>query len=190
MKKIILPFLLAGAAVASAAWAQPTEKPEGFLCCNMRSAYGWISDINYETEGGQIIPLGTPLKVTGYGFNRAHVLIDGQKQSIGNDYSRTLPLNVFIKRYVVPTNPQEKLAQFAPHIQAAIRASKVTKGMTREQVIMSVGYPVSSENPSLDAKIWRFWLGSFSEYRVRFDDAGLVDRIDADIDIEHKVIQP
>ena len=95
MKKIVLPLLLAGAAVASAAWAQPTEKPEGFLCCNMRSAHGWISDINYENEGEQIIPLGTPLKVTGYGFNRAHVLIDGQKQSIGNDYSRTLPLNVW-----------------------------------------------------------------------------------------------
>ena len=53
-----------------------------------------------------------------------------------------------------------------------------------------MGYPVASENPTLDANLWRFWLGSFSEYRVRFDANGLVDRIDADIDIEHKVIQP
>ena len=135
-------------------------------------------------------PLGTPLKVTGYGFHRAHVLIDGKKHSIGNDYSRTLPLNVFIQRYVIPTNPQEKLTQFPPHIQTAIRNSKITKGMTREQVIMSVGYPVASENPTLDANLWRFWLGSFSEYRVRFDANGLVDRIEADVDIEHKVIQP
>ena len=170
--------------------AQAQSNFNGWLCCNMRTDGGWISDINYEAEGERIIPLGTPLKVTGYGFHRAHVLIDGKKHSIGNDYSRALPLNVFIQRYVIPTNPQEKLAQFPPHIQTAIRNSKITKGMTREQVIMSVGYPVSSENPSLDAKIWRFWLGSFSEYRVRFDDAGLVDRIDADIDIEHKVIQP
>ncbi len=188
MQKTLLAIALAA---ASTAWAQqPTEKPEGFLCCNMRSAGGWISDINYEVEGERIIPLGTLLKVTGYGFHRAHVLIDGKKHSIGNDYSRSLPLNVFIQRYVIPTNPQEKLAQFPPHIQTAIRNSKVTKGMTREQVIMSVGYPVASENPTLDANLWRFWLGSFSEYRVRFDANGLVDRIDADIDIEHTVIQP
>ena len=191
-QRLLIPLLLSVAAT-STAWAQvhpiPTEKPEGFLCCNMRSAGGWISDINYEAEGAQIVPLGTPIKVTGYGRQRVYVLIDGEEQAIGNDYSRTLSLGAFAKRYVVPDNPQDKLAQFPAHIQKAIRASKVTQGMTREQVIMSVGYPVTSENPSLDANIWRFWLGSFSVFRVRFDAAGLVDRIDADMDIEHKVIQ-
>jgi hypothetical protein len=41
--------------------------------------------------------------------------------------------------------------------------------MTREQVLMAVGYPVSSENPNLDAKVWRFWLNSFAEFQVVFD---------------------
>lgn len=194
MKRTLLPLLLAAAAV-SPAWAQPpkpTDKPEGYLCCNMRSIDGWISDINYDakaTEESHIIPLGTPIKVTGYGRHRAFVLIEGKKQALGNDYSRDLPLGAFTQRYVLPHNPQEKLAQFAPHIQAAIRSRKVTQGMTREQVIMAVGYPITSENPSLDAPIWRFWRGPFSEFRVRFDGAGLVDRIDADMEIEHQVIQ-
>jgi hypothetical protein len=42
--------------------------------------------------------------------------------------------------------------------------------MTREQVLMSVGYPVSSENRNLD-KTWRFWVSSFSEFRVTCSSA-------------------
>ena len=199
MKKLFFSIMLAAAAMPTA-WAQnhevfrppqiELEKPEGYLCCNMRSAGGWISDINYEEDGAQMLPLGTPLKVTRYGRYRAYVEIEGKKQALGNDYSRDLPLNIFAKRYVVKDNPLDRLVTFSEPIQRAIRASKVTRGMTREQVLMAVGYPVSSENPKLDAKIWRFWLGSFSEFRVRFDDAGRVERIDADADIEEKVIQP
>jgi len=194
MKRILFPLLLA-ATVASPALAQqltPTEKFNGFLCCNMRAIGGWISDSNYDADASQesqIFPLGTPIQVTGYGRHRAYVLINGEEYALGNDYSRNLLLLAFTKRYVVPNNPKEKLAQFPPRIQEAIRNSKVTQGMTREQVIMSVGYPMASENPSLDANIWRFWRGSFLEFRVRFDAAGLVDRIDADMEIEHKVIQ-
>lgn len=62
--------------------------------------------------------------------------------------------------------------------------------MRREQVIMSVGYPLTSENPSFDARLWHYWPGSFSVFRVRFVASGPVDRIDADIDIGHKAIQP
>jgi hypothetical protein len=44
--------------------------------------------------------------------------------------------------------------------------------MTREQVFMAVGYPVSSENPSLAAPTLRFWASSFAEFRANFNDAG------------------
>ncbi|ELQ07238.1 hypothetical protein [Xanthomonas translucens] len=38
-----------------------------------------------------MIPAGTPVKVTDYGRYRVNLLIDGHKQSIGNDYSREQP---------------------------------------------------------------------------------------------------
>ena len=65
---------------------------------------------------------------------------------------------------------------------------RVTKGMSREQVLMAVGYPVSSENPNLDAKVWRYWLSSFAEFRVTFDDRGLVTDIDGDADTRDKIL--
>lgn len=39
---------------------------------------------------------------------------------------------------------------------------------------------MSSQNPNLDAKIWRLWLSSFAELQVVFDDAGKVKEISTD----------
>jgi hypothetical protein len=177
--------------IAFLAFADPAladEKFTGYLCCNMRTDGSWISDINYAENGKTVIPAGTPVKVVGYGRHRVNVEIGGKKQSIGNDYSRDLAPEVFAKRYVVPENPSDKLAQYPKPIQEAITSMRLAKGMSREQVLMAVGYPVSSENPNLDAKIWRYWLSSFAEFRVRFDDQGLVSAIEAEPDTRDRVV--
>lgn len=179
----LLGFLLGATAAVGA-----QEMPEGWLCCNLRTDGAWISDINYEERGKTIIPVGTPVKVTGYGRNRVHIEIGGKRQAIGNDYSRDIPLEAFARRYVVTEDPARKLAAFPPKIREAIAQARVTKGMTREQVTMAVGYPVSSENPSLDAKVWRFWLWSFSEFRVSFDNNGRVTDIETDAATRAKVV--
>jgi hypothetical protein len=159
----------------------------GFLCCNMRTDGSWITDINYDENGKRVIPVGTPVTVRGYGHYRVNVIIDGKKQSIGNDYSRDLSKEVFAKRYVVAEDPKIALATYPKNVQDAILSSRLTKGMTREQVLMSVGYPVSSENHNLDDKIWRFWLSSFSEFRAKFDDNNQLVEVDGDLDAKTKV---
>ena len=160
----------------------------GYLCCNMRTDGSWISDINYDESGKTVVPAGTPVKVLGYGHYRVKVEIAGKKQAIGNDYSRDLALPVFAKRYVVADNPADKLSQYPEKIRNAITSSRLVKGMTREQVLMAVGYPVSSENPHLEDKVWRYWLSSFAEFRVKFDDQQLVSEVEADPDTRDKVL--
>ncbi|MBB5943418.1 MULTISPECIES: outer membrane protein assembly factor BamE domain-containing protein [Xanthomonas] len=192
MRSFRSPFVLALALAAAlpqlAAAADP--KFSGFLCCNMRSDGSWISDSNYAEDGKRVIPAGTPVQVTGYGRYRVNVLIDGKKQSIGNDYSRDLGNEAFAQRYVVAQDPKLKLAAYPPKIREAIAANRVTKGMTREQVLMALGYPISSENPSLDAPLWRYWLDSFNEFQVSFDGAGKVDKVTADPKTQNLVWQP
>lgn len=171
---------------ATSAHAQPT--PTGFLCCNLRTDGSWISDINYEESHKTMIPVGTPVKVTGYGRYRVRVEISGKNQAIGNDYSRTLDLEAFMKRYVVADDPNAKIASFPPKIQQAIKTARLRPGMTREQVIMSVGWPVTSENPNVDAKLWRMWLWSFSEFQVVFGDDGKVKEINTDPATRVKIV--
>ena len=164
------------------------DKPVGFLCCNMRTDGSWISDINYDENGKKIIPVGTPIKVRGYGHYRVKVDIDGKGQAIGNDYSRDLALDVFAKRYVVADDPAAKIATYSKKIRDAIAQARIVLGMTREQVLMSVGYPVSSENHNLEDKTWRFWVNSFQEFRVRFDANGRVTDVDGDADAKSKIL--
>jgi hypothetical protein len=186
--RITVAFTILAALVAIATPAHADEKFTGYLCCNMRTDGSWITDINYAENGKTVIPVGTPVKVLGYGRQRVHIEVGGKKQAIGNDYSRDLSLDAFAKRYVVTENPSDKLAQYPKPIQDAITSMRLTKGMSREQVLMSVGYPVSSENPNLDAKVWHYWLSSFAEFRVVFDDRGLVTDIEADADTREKVL--
>ena len=166
-------LLLAGAACAQ-------DKPQGYLCCNMRTDGKWISDSNYDESGKTLIPLGTPVKVTGYGRNRVNVEFAEGAQQIGNDYSRSLRIEEFAKRYVVSEDPLLKLATYPPKIQAAIKSARVANGMTREQVVMALGWPMASENPHLDLKTWRYWLWTFDEFQVRFDDQGRVAEVSAE----------
>jgi hypothetical protein len=182
--------ILAGSALVL--WGTATlaadSKYPGFLCCNMRTDGSWISDINYDENGKHIIPVGTPLTYLGQGRNRVKINIQGKDQAIGNDYSRDLSGDEFAKRYVVTDDPNLKIRTFPKNIQDAIAAARLTKGMTREQVLMSVGYPVSSENHNLSDKTWRFWLTSFGEFHVKFDDSDHVVEVTGDEDTKDKIL--
>ena len=174
------------AVLSLSAGAQPLF--DGYLCCNMRTDGSWISDSNYAESGKKLIPAGTPVRVTGYGRNRVQVEIAGSKQAIGNDYSRDIELPAFAQRYVVTEDPARKIAGFPPKVREAIQSARITKGMTREQVLMAMGYPISSENPRLDVPVWRMWIGSFSEFQVLFDGAGRVRSVETDPQTRNLVV--
>jgi hypothetical protein len=178
---MLVRFVLCAAwAIATPALLYAQSMPEGYLCCNMRTDGSWISDSNYADGGVQLVPAGTPIKVTGYGRHRVHVDIGDRQQSIGNDYSRDIPLEAFAKRYVVAEDPRKKLASYPAQVRRAIESARLTTGMTRSQVLMSVGYPISSENPDINAKVLRFWRSSFAEFQVVFDGKDRVKEIITD----------
>jgi hypothetical protein len=154
--------------------AQTTAVETGYLCCNMRSDGSWISDSNYQESGKSIVPLGTPVTMTGFGRYRVNVQINGQPQTIGNDYSRYVAMDAFAKRYIVKEDPRTKLEAATPKARTAIESARVTKGMSREQVLMALGYPIADENPHLDGRVWKYWLWTFSPFKVHFDANGVV----------------
>jgi hypothetical protein len=177
--------MVVGVACASALAA---DKWSGYLCCNMRTDGSWITDINYDEPHKHLIPVGSPVMVTGYGHFRVKVMLENKSQAIGNDYSRDLSMEDFAKRYVVADDPNAKISGYPQKVQDAIHQARVMVGMNREQVLMAVGYPVSSENHVLADKTWRYWLFSWSEFKVHFDDGGRVTSIETDSDTREKVV--
>lgn len=182
---------LACVPLGAAAQPAPAQAPsEGYLCCNMRSDGAWISDINY-VDGTATVPIGTPVKVTGFGRYRVLVVLDGgRRQAIGNDYSRDVSMPAFARRYVVTEDPRLKMAAFPARVVWAIEAGRLSLGMSREQVVMAIGYPITSENPSLDAPVWRYWRSADDEYQLRFDDDGRLEDVVASDAVRAAVLEP
>lgn len=198
-RRLASPWLLAAAVGLLAACAvrvpldgsdstQPRPLPQGYLCCNMRTDGAWISDINRTGPNQTIVPLGTPVASTGYGRQTVYVRIAGMDQSIGNDYSRNLDLVTFARRYIVEDDPRLKLAGAAPEVQRAITEARLRRGMSREQVLMSIGYPIASENPSLAVPVWRYWLTDKDEFQVYFDNEGRVTEVVAPPAVRQQVL--
>jgi hypothetical protein len=151
----------------------------GYTCCNLHHEGDWISDGNYAEL--PMIAAGAPARVKSYGRNHALVDVNGRPMRLGHDYGREQEsLQQFVNKIVVTSDPKAKLATWPAATQDAIRQGKVMVGMTKEQVIMALGYPMTSENPSLDADLWRYWASSFGPYQILWDDRGRVREIAGD----------
>jgi hypothetical protein len=166
----------------STGWTQksvmPSEPsfPEGFICCNLHYEDDWISDSNYADL--PMIPAGTTAKVTRYGRHRAHADIAGKPMRLGHDYGRGREtLQQWTAKMIVAEDPKLKIETYPQAIQEAIKQGRLSVGMTKEQVIISVGYPMTSENYSLDATVWRMWMSSFRKYQVMWGPDGRVKEI-------------
>jgi hypothetical protein len=144
---------------------------------NLRYSDDWIN----ETSLPQLpfVPLGSRIKVTEWGKQRAAVLIDGRKMRLGVDYMReTLSIQSFFELVTTPVDPRPALAALPEATRNAIRAARVMQGMTREQVLVSLGRPRPDLVPNLDAKEWRYDVPGDDEIFLLFADSGALAEID------------
>jgi len=52
----------------------------------------------------------------------------------------------------------------------------VAIGMSKDAVIVAIGYPPITETPNLDGNTWVYWSGRYNKFNVHFKD-GKVSRI-------------
>ena len=171
----------------TASGAAPTFPRQGFVCCNLHYDGDWISDNNYAEL--PILAAGTPVTVMGYGKNRANIDVDGKPMRLGHDEGRAQEtLDDWVNKLVTNEDPRPRIASYPASVQAAIRAGKVMLGMTREQALVAVGYPLPTVNQSLDTPVWRLWNSRRGEYQLNFGADGRVTSITGDGEVTSKVI--
>ena len=155
-----------------------------YTCCNLRYDDKLITDENFLEW--PVIPAGARVAVVGFHGSSADVLVEGKPMVfdvyVGNQVKagKMRPQDL-AERYAVAQDPQAKIASYPPDIQRAVRASKVMPGMTREQVLISVGYPWLTKTASLDARRWSYFAShdDDDEYVVVWGDNGTVETIEA-----------
>ena len=78
-------------------------------------------------------------------------------------------------RLFVERDPKLKLKNVPKKTRELIEAGQVDKGMTRDQVLMSLGYPPAHRTPVLDSPQWTYWQNRWQTFIVDFDG----DKVDA-----------
>jgi hypothetical protein len=185
----VAAFAVAAVALVApgAAQAQKTAPYDGYLCCSMLTDGSWISDLGYDDAYKKVVPAGTPVKFTGFGRWRMLLEIDGKKVGLGNDYSRTMDMDEFAKLYVLTQDPRPRLQSYAPKVRDAILARKLVKGMTREQVVMALGYPSTSYTPDRSKTLWHY-RHSIGDYQVFWSNEGRLDLVFGPPEVRSKML--
>jgi outer membrane protein assembly factor BamE (lipoprotein component of BamABCDE complex) len=176
MKRIaVLVMLMAGAGChkGPAPDIAQYQNRNLFTCCNIHYETDEINDANYYV--GTTIPLGTPATIQGATGDSVTFLADGKKLTLQHRYGRDQEsMAQYIDKVFVAVDPKTRLAGYSRSAQAAIKEGRVERGMTRDQVLLSLGYPATHKTPSLDAREWTYWYNRWVTFKVAFDDGGKV----------------
>jgi hypothetical protein len=169
----------------------PHVDPEGrFTCCNLHYESDEVSDANYWV--GNTIPPGTPVKIESVKPHSLTLLAGHTKLTLKHEYgTKSESFEQYIDKILVPYDPRRRIGEFPDEVQSAIAKSKVERGMTREQVIFSLGYPPAHHTPSLKELEWTYWYNRWITYKILFDERGKVTGVvgrpapTAEVAIEH-----
>ncbi len=148
-----------------------------YTCCNLRyEDPTQISDANYSV--GTILPFGSPASVTGMTGKAVTFSAGSGRYTVTQSYGGAQETaQQFFAKILVETDPHTRFATYSPSVQAAIRDGRVERGMTREQVILSLGYPPTHRTASTDATTWVYWYNRWVTYNVQFGTDGQVSQI-------------
>jgi hypothetical protein len=140
-----------------------------YLCCNLHYDRDTISDVNYQQ--GTLVPLGTPVRITDVRAKSITFEPEGQPPlPLALKYGRRqTSIDELFSRYFLETDPRRQLARLPAETRALIETGDIANGMTKDEVLMALGYPPAHRTPSLEAPIWTYWQNRWHEFTVYFE---------------------
>jgi SmpA/OmlA family protein len=148
-----------------------------FTCCNLHYDNQDISDANYWV--GKLLPAGTFVRVGEVTEDAVALSAGDLKLKLTHEYGTDEePLDQYLAKVLVKNDPKPRIAAYPKAVRRAIEYGKVEIGMTREQVLLSLGYPATDRTPSLQDREWTYWYNQRGDrYQVAFDEAGKVSGV-------------
>ncbi len=146
----------------------------------------WIEAINFK-QLQDVIPVGTEVvDIEVYSGRRVQSLgnscitfgIPGDSKTfrimVNDRYQtgvgQTLSMEALCARTFTAQPFDEMIIGFKPEEIENIRSGTIQKGMSKDAVLMSWGYPPLHMTPSLDEPVWYYWQKRVIKTEVRFDE--------------------
>ena len=149
------------------AQVQPVAGKDYFTRYTFREEKNEYNTTNYAR--GNIVPINTPVKL---------ISMSGSKMTLrrldNNQEIKVENADKFTKKSIpeiaslllaAEKTPIEKLPE---EVAAAVRNGDLRKGMTREVVLLTRGYPPAHETPSVEGDRWVYWSSRFVKQTIVF----------------------
>jgi hypothetical protein len=157
--------------------ADPRVGHAFYLCCNLHYDKSEITDANYSR--GSVVPFATRveiLKVT----RQSVVFKPAGHPQLTLEYShgaKGLPFDQFLDHLFVTEDPRLKLRKVPARQVKLMESGTVAPGMSKDQVLMTLGYPPADRTPSLEAATWTYYASPSQTFTVSFDGGGRVTQV-------------
>ena len=174
--------LVTGCPVGGPKVESPLNGQYRYTCCNIRYEKPEITDVNY-TQGA-LIPHGTRVQILEVKKNAVRFQPDGHPEMtlVYRHGRKIYPFEQYVDRIFLVEDPKKGMvttgkkkapaSKFAKQIENGL----VEPGMTKSEVLLTLGYPPAHRTASLESPIWTYWRNRWETYTVYFD-GDKVDRI-------------
>ncbi|MEM9069934.1 MAG: hypothetical protein AAGE52_15585 [Myxococcota bacterium] len=173
---VLLVSALALPACGGGGYAVQSEQV--FLLTNLHAdGRRVVWSVNYTNPpGSTTLPICTPVSIDRIGGReiRFTTLNNRVRYRYVLHRSARAPLQQHLQRHFGSGCPN--IATMSPEDQSGIQQGQIYQGMTKQGVLMAVGYPPEHRTPSLDGDVWRYWSSRFGQFEVYFTN-GVVSGI-------------
>jgi hypothetical protein len=130
---------------------------------------------NYRT--GTLVPINTKVRIVSSGSKNIKIELaeGGQAIEIENvaNYSGQDTSGILGRMF---SPAPIDLSRFSDQDRSLILTGQVGVGMSKEAVLLALGYPPSHKTPSLESDAWTYWRNRFVTFVVEFEN-GKVARV-------------
>ncbi|MBN2351218.1 MAG: hypothetical protein JXD23_01520 [Spirochaetales bacterium] len=127
-----------------------------------------LYSVNFQQAG--LIPAGTEVVFASLNEKQFSFIVKEKARTYYylNHKQSNEPFESHLLRFFGPSWDPEKITRLPDQDREGVRTGKPAVGMTREGIILAMGWPPRLENPDLKASRWRYWRHRFDTIAIEF----------------------
>lgn len=127
-----------------------------------------LYSVNYQQAG--LMPLCTPVMIQSVTTKHMTFEVIALKRIYEYIFHNSLqePIDKHLDKFFGTTCDPERVEHLNPFDQDGVKQGRVRTGMTKEGVILAIGYPPEHATPGLQSNAWRYWKNRFGTMVIHF----------------------
>jgi serine/threonine-protein kinase len=146
---------------------------ERYTMVNLHPDGSKLSTVNYQR--GSLIPLCTKVRVDDQsGKAMRFTTLDDGHEYVYVHHGSNRDFGENLAKVFGTTCARDRANGLSALDRQGIREGKALIGMSKDGVILAIGYPPEHKTPSLDGDAWRYWTSRFGQMVVNFQNGHVV----------------